>query len=121
MVGFQFDKSAAGSIKLGQTPLRSQNLISTRLLKSCDVDILADGSLDLPNDVLKELDLVVCSIHSKFNLIPVKQTERIVRAMHNPHFHIFGHPTGRLIGRRAPSEFDIERVLKVARERRLHD
>ena len=88
-----------------------------QLLKSCEVDILEDGSLDLPNDVLAELDLVVCSIHSKLNLSAQKQTERIIRAMDNPHFNILGHPTGRLIDRRAPCELDIERVLSAAHER----
>jgi DNA polymerase (family 10) len=95
----------------------NEKLKGIRLLKSCEVDILEDGSLDLPDDVLKELDLVVCSIHSKLNLPAEKQTARIIRAMDNPHFNILAHPTGRLIGRRAPSEFDIERVLKAARER----
>jgi DNA polymerase (family X) len=95
----------------------NEKLKGIRLLKSCEVDILEDGSLDLPDDVLKELDLVVCSIHSKLNLPAEKQTGRIIRAMDNPHFNILAHPTGRLIGRRAPSEFDIERVLKAARER----
>jgi len=95
----------------------NEKLKGIRLLKSCEVDILEDGSLDLPHDVLKELDVVVCSIHSKLNLPAEKQTGRIIRAMDNPHFNILAHPTGRLIGRRAPSEFDIERVLKAARER----
>ena len=95
----------------------NEKLKGIRLLKSCEVDILEDGSLDLPDDVLKELDVVVCSIHSKLNLPAEKQTGRIIRAMDNPHFNILAHPTGRLIGRRAPSEFDIERVLKAARER----
>jgi DNA polymerase (family X) len=95
----------------------NEKLKGIRLLKSCEVDILEDGSLDLPDDVLKELDVVVCSIHSKLTLPAEKQTGRIIRAMDNPNFNILAHPTGRLIGRRAPSEFDIERVLKAARER----
>ncbi|HZC36770.1 MAG TPA: DNA polymerase/3'-5' exonuclease PolX [Chthoniobacterales bacterium] len=95
----------------------NEQLKGIRLLKSCEVDILEDGSLDLPDGVLGELDLVVCSIHSKLNLPAEKQTERIIRAMDNPHFNIFAHPTGRLIGRRAPYKFDIERVLKAAYQR----
>jgi DNA polymerase (family 10) len=95
----------------------NEKLKGIRLLKSCEVDILEDGSLDLPDDVLGELDLVVCSIHSKLNLPAEKQTKRIIPAMDNSHFNIFAHPTGRLIDRRAPCEFDIERVLKAAFER----
>ena len=94
----------------------NEKLKGIRLLKSCEVDILEDGTLDLQDDVLDELDLVVCSIHSKLNLPPEKQTKRIIRAMDNSHFNIFAHPTGRLIAQRAPYEFDIERVLKAAYE-----
>lgn len=85
-----------------------------RILKSSEVDILEDGSLDFPNDVLKELDMVVCSIHSKFNLPAKRQTERVLSAMENPYFNIFGHPTGRLINRRVPYEMEMERVLQAA-------
>lgn len=87
------------------------------ILKSIEVDILEDGSLDLPNTVLKELDLTVCSIHSKFNLPPKKQTDRILRAMDNPYFTILGHPTGRLINKREPYDADFERIIKAAKER----
>lgn len=88
-----------------------------RLLKSCEVDILEDGALDLPDDILKELDVVVCSIHYNFKLSQEKQTERVLRAMDNPHFNIFAHPTGRIIGRRAPYDLDVERVMEAAKER----
>ena len=87
------------------------------LLKGVEVDILEDGSLDLPDDILKELDLTICSIHSKFDLSREKQTERIIRAMDNPYFNILAHPTGRLIGERAPYEVDMERVMEAAQER----
>jgi DNA polymerase (family 10) len=87
------------------------------LLKGIEVDILEDGSLDLPDDVLEKLDLVVCSIHSKFDLSREKQTERIIRAMDNPHVHILGHPTGRRINDRPPYEIDLERVMEAALER----
>lgn len=92
-------------------------LSSFTILKAVEVDILEDGSLDLPDDILKELDLTVCSIHSKFHLPRAKQTERVLRAMDNPHFCIFGHPTGRLIGNRDPSDLDIERIMEAAKER----
>lgn len=87
------------------------------LLKSIEVDILEDGSLDLPDDVLSLLDLTVCSIHSKFDLIERKQTERILRAMENPYFRILGHPTGRLIGRRPPYAIDFEKIMRAAKDK----
>ncbi len=87
------------------------------ILKSIELDILEDGSLDLPDAVLKELDFTVCSIHSKFNLSQKKQTERIIRAMDNPYFTILAHPTGRLINQREPYVVDIERIMQAAKER----
>ncbi len=88
-----------------------------RIFKGIEVDILEDGSLDLPDDVLKELDLTVCSVHSKFDLSAEKQTERVIRAMDNPYFNILGHPSGRLINERRPFEIDLEKVMEAARER----
>ncbi len=88
-----------------------------RILKGIEVDILEDGSLDLDDDVLGELDLVVGSIHSKFDLSKKKQTERVIRAMDHPSFHILGHPTGRLINEREAYEIDMERIMDAALER----
>jgi DNA polymerase (family 10) len=87
------------------------------LLKAIELDILPDGSLDLPDEILKELDLTVCSVHYNINLSREQQTERIIRAMDNPYFNILAHPTGRLINRRNPYEVDLERLLEAARER----
>jgi DNA polymerase (family 10) len=87
------------------------------LLKSIELDILADGSLDLPDDILDELDLVVASVHYKFNLSKEKQTERVIRALDNPRVNVFGHPTGRLINERPPYEIDLEKVMRAAIER----
>ncbi len=87
------------------------------VLKSAEVDILDDGSLDLPDGVLKELDFTVCAIHYGLNRSREKQTERILRAMDNPYFTILAHPTGRLINAREPYDIDLERVLTAARER----
>jgi DNA polymerase (family 10) len=87
------------------------------LLKSVELDILADGSLDLPDDVLDELDLVVCSIHYNFNLPRARQTERVIKAMDNRHFNIFCHPSGRLINERPAYEIDLEKVMRAAKER----
>jgi DNA polymerase (family 10) len=87
------------------------------VLKSIEVDILEDGSLDLPDSILKELDLTVCSVHDLLNLSSEKQTERILRAMDNPYFNILGHPTGRQINQRAPYALDLQRILEAARDR----
>ncbi len=88
-----------------------------RILKGSEVDILEDGRLDLPDDMLRELDITVCSVHSRFNLSPEKQAERILRAMDNPYFRILGHPSGRIINRRDPLQVDLERIVQGAAER----
>jgi len=87
------------------------------LLKGIEVDILKDGSLDLPDDVLEALDLTVCSVHYHRNLSKQKQTDRIIRAMDNPHFNILAHPTGRLINERDAYEIVLGRIMKAASER----
>ena len=86
-----------------------------RILKSSEVDILADGSLDYPDDLLRELDYTVCSIHSRFGLNREQQTERLLRAMDNRYFNILGHATGRLLLKRPGYEIDIDRVVEHAR------
>ena len=95
----------------------NKGLTGLRLLKGIEVDILADGSLDLPDDVLGRLDLVVGAVHSGFNLSKQQQTERILKAMGHPHFSILAHPSGRLLGRRDPYEVDMLRIIRKARER----
>ena len=87
------------------------------ILKGTEVDILEDGSLDLPDEILRELDIRVCSVHYKFNLSKKKQTERIIKAMDNRYFNIFAHPTGRLINERNPYDLDMEEVMKAARDK----
>ena len=87
-----------------------------RLLAGCEVDILDDGRLDFPDELLEKLDLVVASIHSKFNLDAEAQTKRIIRAMENPCVHIIGHPTGRQIGQRRAFDVDMERLVDAAKD-----
>jgi DNA polymerase (family 10) len=87
-----------------------------RLLRSQEVDILADGSLDLEDEMLELLDLVVVSVHSRFDLPAGEQTKRIVRALQHPEVDILAHPTGRIINRRPPYEFDLDDVLQCATE-----
>jgi DNA polymerase (family X) len=91
-------------------------LTGIRILKSSEVDILADGSLDYPDEVLCELDYTVCSIHSRFGLGKTEQTERIMRAMDNRYFNILGHATGRLLLKRPGYEIDVERIIAHARQ-----
>ena len=95
----------------------NQKLSHLVVLKSMEVDIMKDGALDLPDDILKELDFTVCSIHSHFGLSRAQQTERILRAMDNPHFNILGHPSGRLLNRRPAHRVDLDRLIAAAAER----
>ncbi len=86
------------------------------VLKGIEVDILRDGSLDLPDDVLAELDIVVASAHTYFNLSREEQTERLIRAVSNPNVNILGHPTGKLLGHREAYEVDLRAVMRAAKE-----
>ena len=88
-----------------------------RLLKGVECDILEDGSLDLDDAILAELDLVVVSVHSKFNLSRERQTARVLKALDHPWATILAHPTGRLILEREPYEIDIPRVIAHAKAR----
>ncbi|MHB8526673.1 MAG: DNA polymerase/3'-5' exonuclease PolX [Candidatus Acidiferrales bacterium] len=88
-----------------------------RLFASSEVDILKDGSLDFSDEVLAQLDIVVVSIHSYMNLERAAMTERILAALENPYAQILAHPTGRLVLRRDPYDYDMERVLDACRER----
>jgi DNA polymerase (family 10) len=90
--------------------------IDFRLLQGSEVEILADGSLGLPDDVLAGLDVVVASIHSAQRQDRETITVRCLKAIHNPHVDILGHPTGRIIGERPPTEIDMERILQACLE-----
>lgn len=92
-------------------------LSGIRILKSAEVDILADGSLDYPDDLLAELDYTICSIHSRFQMGKVEQTERVLRAMDHPAFTIMGHATGRLILKRTGYELDLPKIIAHAKAR----
>ncbi|HTR38700.1 MAG TPA: DNA polymerase/3'-5' exonuclease PolX [Bryobacteraceae bacterium] len=88
--------------------------VKPRILLGTEVDILADGKLDYPDEVLAKLDVVVASIHSLFRGSREELTKRMIAAIENRHVHILGHPTGRLIGTREPLEFDFDAVLRSA-------
>jgi DNA polymerase (family 10) len=85
-----------------------------RILRAMEVDILADGSLDLEDEMLEELDLVLVSLHSRLDLPAAQQTERVLRALEHPQVNVFCHPTARLINRRKPVEMDVDTVLRRA-------
>jgi DNA polymerase (family 10) len=87
-----------------------------RLLAGIEVDILSDGRLDTPDDVLARLDFVTASVHSGFNQSQARIMERLTGAMRNPHVDSIGHPSGRLLGRRDPYELDIEALAQMAAE-----
>ena len=125
--GYQYlavcDHSRAAAYAGGLTPDRvrlqmkeiaalNKKLRGFRLLAGSEVDILADGTLDLPDELLAELDVVVGSIHSGFRK---NVTARMLRAMENPHLDIIGHPSGRLISGREGYDVDLEAVLQGAR------
>ncbi len=95
----------------------NQKLKGVTLLKGIEVDILEDGTLDLPDDILCELDLVIGAVHSRFNLSRAQQTLRILRAMDNPCFTLLAHPSGRLLNQREPYDVDMPRIIRHARER----
>ncbi|MDH4009198.1 MAG: DNA polymerase/3'-5' exonuclease PolX [Desulfobacterales bacterium] len=95
----------------------NDQLKGIRILKGLEVEILEDGTLDLPDAVLARLDLVVGTVHSYFNLSLEKQTERILRAMDHRYFSMLAHPTGRLIDEREPYQVDMSRVIHKAGDR----
>jgi len=87
--------------------------IDFRLMQGTEVEVLGDGELGLPDAVLAALDVVVASIHSGLRQDRQRITERCLKAIHNPFVDILGHPTGRLLGRRSPSEIDLEKILRA--------
>ncbi len=87
-----------------------------RLLAGIEVDIMKDGSLDLDDEVLAQLDVVVASVHSNMNMPREAMTERILAAIENPYTQIIAHPTGRLVLRRDPFDYDMEKILDAAKK-----
>ena len=90
--------------------------VGPRILKSIEVDILKNGTLDMPDEILAGLDVLVISVHSFMDMDKVSMTERVVRAMMHPEVDILAHPTGRRINKRGPYDLDVEAVLEAAAE-----
>ncbi|HAU39763.1 MAG: family X DNA polymerase IV, DNA polymerase (family X) [Candidatus Peregrinibacteria bacterium GW2011_GWF2_43_17] len=87
-----------------------------KILTGAEVDILRDGSLDLPDSILKKLDIVIASVHTYFRLTREEQTARIIKAISNPFVKIIGHPTGKLIGMREAYDIDLVKVMEAAKK-----
>jgi DNA polymerase (family 10) len=96
-----------------------QNIDGITIFAGIEVDILADGDLDLSDDVLAQLDIVIASVHSVFNQEPAKMTERLLKAIENPNTSLIGHPTGRIQLRRDAYPFDMHAVLTAAAEHKV--
>jgi len=92
----------------------NKKLKNVRLFKGIESDILPDGSLDYPDEILEKLDFVIASVHSKFKMPKDEMTRRIIKAVENPHTTILGHPTGRLLLGRDEYELDIDAVITAA-------
>ncbi|HEY7316449.1 MAG TPA: DNA polymerase/3'-5' exonuclease PolX [Candidatus Binatia bacterium] len=86
------------------------------VLTGCEVDILPDGSLDLPDDILEQLDVVVAAVHAKMDMPQNAMTKRVLKALAHPAVTILAHPTGRLINHREPSAIDLEEIFHAAKE-----
>ena len=97
----------------------NKRLKGFRILTGTEVDIRADGSLDLPDTVLATLDFVIASVHSALRQDPERMTQRVARALGNPYVRVLGHPTGRLLGEREPLEFDFDSLLETARKNKV--
>lgn len=122
------DHSSRLKVAHGLDPLRlrrqldeidrlNAELAGITLLKGSEVEILEDGSLDLPEGLTDRLDIVIGAVHSHFGLTRAKQTERILHAMDHPRFTLLAHPFGRLINEREPIEVDMQRIIRAARTR----
>jgi len=105
------------SIKQLQKQIKEINKINSfKILKGAEVDILRNGSLDYPNSILKQLDIVIAAVHSSFKLSKIEQTNRILKALQNKHVNILAHPTGRLIQKRNPYQLDLQKIYEFAKD-----
>ena len=94
----------------------NKKLKGFKLLAGVEVDIRGDGTMDFPDEILQQMDIVVASIHSGFRQQRAQITHRLVSAMKNPYVSVIAHPTGRLIGERDPYDVDMDEVLRAAKE-----
>jgi len=92
---------------------------SIRIFAGIEVDILADGTLDLSDSVLEQMDIVIASVHSHFNQTPLEMADRLLKAIDNPNTSLIGHPTGRILLRRDAYGFDLDAVLRAAAQKKV--
>jgi DNA polymerase (family 10) len=97
----------------------SDQLKGIKIFAGIEVDILGDGTLDLSDSVLEQMDIVIASVHSHFNQTPAEMTERLLKAVANPNTSLIGHPTGRLLLRREAYQFDVDAVIKAAAKHKV--
>jgi DNA polymerase (family X) len=97
----------------------SDKMDGIKILAGIEVDILEDGSLDLSDSVLEQMDIVIASVHSHFNQSSAEMTDRLVKALSNPNTSLLGHPTGRLLLRRDAYPFDMDAVIKMAAQKKV--
>ncbi len=111
--GLSIERVLEQNKKIGEI---NKKLKGFKLLSGTEMDIRSDGTLDYPDEILKQLDVVIASIHSGFRQPKEQITERLISAIKNPYVTMIAHPTGRLIGERNAYEVDMEEVLKTAKE-----
>jgi DNA polymerase (family X) len=97
----------------------SDQMNGIKIFAGIEVDILGDGSLDLSDSVLEQMDIVIASVHSHFNQTPAEMTDRLLKAVANPNTSLIGHPTGRLLLRREAYQFDVDAVIKAAAKHKV--
>jgi DNA polymerase (family 10) len=111
------DKRAVEHIK--RIRAVDEQMEGIRIFAGVEVDILADGTLDLSDSVLEQMDIVIASVHSHFNQSRAEMTDRFLRAVQNPNTSLLGHPTGRLLLRREGYAFDLDSVMKAAAQKKV--
>src|SRR5580704_1305255 len=111
------DKRAVEHIK--RIRAVNEHIEGIKIFAGIEVDILADGTLDLSDSVLEQMDIVIASVHSHFNQTSQEMTDRLVKAVENPNTSLIGHPTGRLLLRREAYPFDMDAVLKAAARKKV--
>ncbi len=111
--GLSIERLRAKQKELESAAKKFKNI---KILMGTEVDIKSDGTLDYPDSVLRELDVVIASVHSGFKMDRQTMTNRIIRAVKNPYVHAIGHPTGRLLGERDPYDVDMDLVIEAALE-----
>src|SRR6266403_162535 len=97
----------------------AEKIDGIKIFPGIEVDILADGTLDLSDSVLEQMDIVIASVHSHFNQTPLEMTDRLLKAIHNPNTSLIGHPTGRILLRRDAYGFDLDAVLRAAAQKKV--